>query len=296
MAFKVNRKPLIQVAKSLSHLNSRPYTRLALYLNGIPSLNSVDSHRSSNTLENGEKLNSPSKLVGVMAMSSDAGLKYETHIPTSIWQKGAIAAGSALGALTNPARADLVAALGETTGILAYERMAQRMRVDQEGRAILKEKPRVTSASVGHAWDLPEKSFGAAYAQFMGSRIFSADDRPPVRFVDDPELAYVAARAREVHDFWHVLFGCPTTVSGELSLKMVEWVQTGLPMCFFAVLGGPVRLSVKHRNALRNTFYPWAVSAARQAPDLMCIYYEKYFELGLEEVRKKWRITPAPKM
>lgn len=41
-------------------------------------------------------------------------------------------------------------------------------------------------------------TFGAAYTEFMGSRGFSADERPPVRFVDDAELAYVAARAREV--------------------------------------------------------------------------------------------------
>ncbi len=58
-----------------------------------------------------------------------------------------------------------------------------------------------------------------------GDRNFSAGDRPPVRFIDDIELAYVAARAREVHDFWHVLFGCHTNVFGELALKAVELVQ-----------------------------------------------------------------------
>ena len=53
---------------------------------------------------------------------------------------------------------------------------------------------------------------GGEYARFMGVRHFSPADRPPVRFVADEELAYVAARAREVHDIWHVLFDCPTTV------------------------------------------------------------------------------------
>jgi hypothetical protein len=37
-------------------------------------------------------------------------------------------------------------------------------------------------------------SFGREYAQFMGVRSFSPAERPPVRFVDDAELAYVAAR------------------------------------------------------------------------------------------------------
>lgn len=82
--------------------------------------------------------------------------------------------------------------------------------------------------SVAHAWDLPEGTFGHAYAKFMGDRKFLAGDRPPVRFIDDVELAYVAARAREVHDFWHVLFGCHTNVFGELALKAVELVQVTL--------------------------------------------------------------------
>lgn len=39
------------------------------------------------------------------------------------------------------------------------------------------DRPRVVSAEVGHAWDLPANTFGAAYARFMGSRNFSPDDR-----------------------------------------------------------------------------------------------------------------------
>jgi ubiquinone biosynthesis protein Coq4 len=29
----------------------------------------------------------------------------------------------------------------------------------------------------------------------------------------------------QVHDFWHVLFGCHTNVFGELALKALEFVQ-----------------------------------------------------------------------
>lgn len=76
-----------------------------------------------------------------------------------------------------------------------------------------------------YAQSLPEGTFGHAYGAFMAQRSFRADDRPPVRFVDDEELAYVAQRAREVHDLWHVLFNCKTSVLGELALKAVEFVQ-----------------------------------------------------------------------
>ena len=62
-----------------------------------------------------------------------------------------------------------------------------------------------------------------------------------MRFVDDEELSYVLQRAREVHDFWHVLAGCHTNVraagvgwmsgvgrgGGDLSFD-AEWVACGV--------------------------------------------------------------------
>lgn len=156
---------------------------------------------------------------------------------------------------------------------------------------------------VAPCWDMPEHTFGGAYARFMGTRGFLASGRPPCRcaprrrrarmrrwsgpacralpcrlgdrsceqahvhiahmsctiacpapanpiprpltplapappplrpsasppcrFVDDPELAYVISRARQVHDFWHVLFGCHTNGFGEVALKAMEFVQVG---------------------------------------------------------------------
>jgi hypothetical protein len=82
-------------------------------------------------------------------------------------------------------------------------------------------------ATLEYAQSLPEGTFGRAYGDFMRRRSFLASDRPPVRFIDDEELAYVAQRAREVHDLWHVLFNCRTTVLGELALKAVEFMQVG---------------------------------------------------------------------
>lgn len=194
----------------------------------------------------------------------------------------------------DPSRADLVAALGETTGSLAFRNMLARMKNNREGRRILARCPRVTSASVGHAWDLPDNTFGAAYAKFMGKRNFSPDDRPPVRFMDSDELAFVATRAREVHDFWHVLFKLPTNLIGESALKMLEFQQIYLPMCFLSVVGGTVRLKPSQRDLLVREYLPWAIKAGRSCSDLMCIYYEEHFHEDLNEVRNKWGIIPAP--
>ena len=220
---------------------------------------------------------------------------YPTHQRLSRLQKAAVTAAAAAGAVLMPQRADLVGALGETTGGPALRRMRDRMRATESGRRVLVERPRVTAAAVGRAWDLPPHTFGGAYARFMGARDFSPDDRPPVRFVDDEELAYVALRARETHDFWHVLFGCNTTILGELALKSVEFVQTGLPMCALAVAGAQFRLNRHQRNLLWTTYVPWSVHAGARSADLVSLYYEEHLEADLEDLRRRWRITPAPK-
>ncbi|KAF5837961.1 ubiquinone biosynthesis protein [Dunaliella salina] len=222
--------------------------------------------------------------------------KYPTHIPLNPLFKGAVATLSAAGALLRPARADLVAAVGETTGEWQLQRLKERMLADPTGtgRVILEEKPRIKDEFLAQCWNLPPHTFGGAYAQFMKQRHFHADDRPPVRFVDDAELAYVICRMREVHDLWHVLFGCHTNVFGELALKALEFVQTGMPMTGLAVAGAQFRLKPQERVVLQQQFLPWALRAGNNCHDLMTIYYERHIEEDLDDLRRQWRIIPAP--
>ena len=56
------------------------------------------------------------------------------RIKLKTWQQAAVALGSAVGALLDPRRADLIAALGETTGKPAFQRVLQRMKSSPEGR------------------------------------------------------------------------------------------------------------------------------------------------------------------
>ncbi|CAH9128918.1 unnamed protein product [Cuscuta epithymum] len=217
-----------------------------------------------------------------------------SHVQLKAWQRAAVAFGSAVGALLDPRRADLIAALGETTGKPAFERVLQRMKNSPEGRVVLSERPRVISSQVGRAWELPDNTFGAAYAKFMGSRNFSPDDRPPVRFMEPEELAYVVMRAREVHDFWHTLFGLPTNMIGETALKVIEFEQMMLPMCMMSVVGGTARFTERQRTLFYQHYFPWALKAGLRCTDLMCVYYERHFDEDLEDVRRRLGIIPAP--
>ena len=55
---------------------------------------------------------------------------------------------------------------------------------------------------------------------------FSFGERPPVRLIVDPELAFVMQRYRETHDLLHTVYGIPVSVGGEVALKWFEMVQT----------------------------------------------------------------------
>lgn len=75
---------------------------------------------------------------------------------------------------------------------------------------------------------------------------FSPDARLPIHFVDDPELKYVMLRYRQVHDLFHSILGMPPHMLGEVAVKWVEALQTGLPMCALGALFGPLRLGPKY--------------------------------------------------
>lgn len=55
-------------------------------------------------------------------------------------------------------------------------------------------------------------------------------------------------RMREVHDFWHVLFGCHTNVFGELAIKAVEFVQVGMGGTPLPALCAPRCRQAPHRD------------------------------------------------
>ncbi len=214
-----------------------------------------------------------------------------THI-----ERAGVALGSALVSFIDPARGDMVALLGESTGGPALRALRAQMAASPDGAWLLAHKPRVRGVAFSPAALAahPPGSFGAAYAAYVRTHGFSADARAEVRLLCDPELAYVMARYREVHDFWHVLAGLPPTVLGEVALKWLEMVQTGLPVAALAALAGPARLPATERALLRGVLAPWALRAGRACAPLITVRYEDMLGLPLVEARERLRLEPAP--
>ena len=221
---------------------------------------------------------------------------YPGHVRLTLAQKALLAVTSGVGAALYPERADLVGAANETTGFFALRAARDRMRADASGARILRDRPRITAETLERARACAKGTLGHAWATFMNARAFDPNDRPPVRFVDDEELAYVAARSREAHDMWHVLFECPTTVQGELALKALEFVQSGAPAPALAALVASARLEENERRFFFNRLVPWARRAGARAADLVCLPYEDELESELSELRMRWRIDVAPRV
>ena len=209
-----------------------------------------------------------------------------------------LAISSAFTALSDPNRADAVAALGELSGTVSLRQMYDRMMLDPEGQRILQEKPIVTNMNIGDLDGFIAKhgkgSFGEAYGEFMKIHGFDPDGRSDVKYIADAELSYVMLRYRQNHDFWHTLFGLPPTVLGEIALKWVELLQTGLPVAGLSAAFGPMRLNAKEREVLHTKYIPWALEMGKNTPFLMNIYYEELFSENLQSLRKKLKIESAP--
>jgi len=224
-------------------------------------------------------------------------MSFHQYQPLSRFGRASVVLGSALLAVRNPARGDLVAALGETTGSAALQRLLRRMEASEEGPLLLKERTIVSSETVSPKrlkQECPTGTFGAAYADFMLKRNFSPDNRSIVRFVESEDLAYVMLRYRQVHDFWHVLVDLPPSILGELALKWFEWAHTGLPSTVLSATFASFRLSTPEQMHLTNDLTPWALDAGSTCADLISVPYETLFGMDLDELRVDLRLTKAP--
>lgn len=117
---------------------------------------------------------------------------------------------------------------------------------------------------------------------------------PQVRFIDDPELAYIMQRYRECHDFYHVLLGFPVSVSAELVVKWFELANMGLPVAFLSSVFGPLRLKSDRRRRLVSTYLPWALRSGANAKPLIGVRWEERWTMQIADLRKELGVLEPP--
>ncbi|XP_044587963.1 UDP-N-acetylglucosamine/UDP-glucose/GDP-mannose transporter-like [Cotesia glomerata] len=216
----------------------------------------------------------------------------KNHVELTSLQRAVLAGGSAIVSLIDPSRGDMIACLGETTGVQALKYCQQRMLLSPEGAKILADKPRINTATVDFSKlkELPDGTLGKTYYDFLVINQVSPDSRDNVKFIDDPELAYVMQRYREVHDIFHAVLLMPTTMLGEVSVKWVEALQTKLPMCIGGALFGAARLRPRQRKLYVKHHLPWAINTGKKAGFLLNTYFENRWEQSLDDFHKEMNI------
>lgn len=162
------------------------------------------------------------------------------------------------------------------------------------GRRILRDKPRITSQtiSLSDLRLLPPNTVGHAYAAWLDREGVTPDTRDQVRYIDDPEEAYVMQRYRETHDFTHAITGLPVIIEGELAVKAFEFANTLLPMTGLS-LAAIVRLKPEERRRFWEVYLPWAVRNGLRAEEVVNVYWEEELSTDVGVLRERLGVEAA---
>lgn len=221
---------------------------------------------------------------------------YPGHVPLNFIERSALAIGSAFGSLRNPYRHDLIASLGEATAKPYFiSRLRKAMLNHPDGRRILRDRPRITSETISleKLRTYPENTVGRAYANWLDKEGVTPDTRDQVRYIDDPEEAYVMQRYRETHDFTHAITGLPVIIEGELAIKAFEFTNTLLPMTGLS-LAAIVRLKAVERKRFFDIYLPWALRNGLKAEEVVNVYWEEELETDVDVLRTRLGIEMPP--
>jgi ubiquinone biosynthesis protein COQ4 len=108
-----------------------------------------------------------------------------------------------------------------------------------------------------------------------------------VKYIEDPELAYVMQRYRECHDFFHLMCSMPVSHLGETVVKIFEASHMGLPVAFLSSVAGPARLNNVERSALFgvDNLSNWAWRMGKKSKPLSAVRWEECWEKDFAGLR-----------
>jgi ubiquinone biosynthesis protein COQ4 len=185
----------------------------------------------------------------------------------------------------------------ELSSVGRMEALVPMLEGSEEGRAILRERPRIARAQVdfGALGRLPEGTLGRAYVTHLARAGLDPDAlTTPVTRGRTPLACYLLERVRQTHDVWHTLLGLGAAGHEEVLVHAFQWPQLRMPYSALVVGFGAVKHLVgEGRFALARHTLRDAAEAGRDAAPLLSVYWERHWEEPLDALRARLRVRPA---
>ncbi|MEM9072180.1 MAG: Coq4 family protein [Myxococcota bacterium] len=164
----------------------------------------------------------------------------------------------------------------------------------EDGAALLAERPSLPDTDLDPLRRLPDTTLGGAFVRFLDENGLDLTLlRQPAPYTDDADAAFLLQRIRQSHDLWHTLLGLGTAGHEEILVHSFSLAQTGFPSSVMIVLLGGVKHLVAERRW--RDLHPGIARAyqlGRRASWLLPVYWERYWEQPLREIRTRFGITP----
>jgi ubiquinone biosynthesis protein COQ4 len=220
---------------------------------------------------------------------ADEELAVRVAVDGALWPRLKLGTQALIGLLRNPEDTRQVFVLNLAVNRGHVPELLMRFLTAPGGLELMREQPAVDQRVVERLAGLPEGTFGRAFADHMRRHGLDADlfQAPPGV---PPALAYLGQRIRQSHDIWHVLTGYDTSVFGELALQGFTFAHTRLPGQLVLALAGTLRWSLARPRLAREVVEGWR--RGRRAEPMLAVRWEELWEVPLEEVRRRLRITP----
>lgn len=140
-----------------------------------------------------------------------------------------------------PGQTHLLAHAADISSIFRVKKIYKDMLNDEEGALILKEKPLLIRQELdfNKLKKLPNNTLGYKYIEFLETCKIHAHDREVAHFFTDINESYILTRYRQIHDIGHVIYNLNTSIESEAALKLIEFIQTKLPITLLAFLVAP---------------------------------------------------------
>ncbi len=204
--------------------------------------------------------------------------------------------------LANPDDTPLVFEILRALSGDSFERLFQRVMSTPDGRRILEQERSLLDelSNLERLRTLPEETLGREYARYLDDEQIDAAglveaserDDDSVVFLDE-RASVLSARMRDMHDLWHVVCGYERDMIGEGALLAFTYAQARNPGLAFIVLMAALKMwreGVRQAPKLMWEGY----RRGRRATFLPAVCWEDLLAEPVEELRRRFRLDPAP--